>query len=154
MSETPQQWISAIGRRIEQAELGERENVKSVARIGNREVVRATPVDTGLARSNWIASPGAPASFSRSTPFAPLPQGTDSRKFNETANANAAIQENERAIDQRQSEQVLNITNNVSYVQRLNDGSSVQAAAGFVQRAIQASRIAASRLMIFVTRRT
>lgn len=74
----------------------------------------ATPVDTGRARSNWLGNIGSPANFT--------------------------------SLDKRGSERInfsgfsidkpIHITNNLSYIQRLNDGSSKQAPSGFVERVI------------------
>lgn len=83
-------------------------------------LVVATPVKTGLARSNWIVTLGSPASGR-----APV------RSEVETVNTGAATA---RTVDPNVPDRW--ITNNVDYIDSLNAGSSRQAPAGFVEKAI------------------
>lgn len=90
----------------------------------------ATPVDTGYARSGWSPSIGT-------SPTQPNPRP-------ETGASSAASQQ--RAKNQAESRRILDryridlgpifITNNVPYIVFLNQGSSAQAGAKFVERAI------------------
>lgn len=91
-------------------------------RIHNR-VVSDTPVDTGWARSNWIPSIGVP-----------YPDTVGSRDA-----INAAVQSQgvARLLGWNFSEGVAWLSNNVPYIGFLNEGTSAQAPAGFVERAIQ-----------------
>jgi len=85
----------------------------------DQRLVLATPVDTGRARSNWLASLGTPR--------------TDEVG---TRDAQSAISEAAGVIDQAADFPVIYLSNNLPYIQRLNDGSSKQAPAAFVQTAI------------------
>jgi hypothetical protein len=90
-------------------------------------VVLATPVDTGRAKSNWIPSIGTPS--------------TDKiikEEYDKTGGE--AIQ---KAIDVGAGIKFgsdVYISNNLPYIGRLNDGSSIQAPAGYIEKAVQAAR--------------
>lgn len=84
-------------------------------------VVLATPVDTGRARANWQVELGAPAS------------GTVDP---EDQSGQAAIDKGKAQIEQYKGGSSINITNNLPYIERLNDGWSAQAPAGFVEKAV------------------
>lgn len=111
--------------------------VRQVGLAVDQALVLATPVDTGRARSNWIVSLNRPVN-TPINPYAPIAQGTDPSKSSERANAQAALQQGQNVIARRQSEQTIYITNNVDYINNLNEGSSAQAPAMFVQQAVQA----------------
>ena len=87
-----------------------------------------TPVDTGWARANWVPRIGAPF------------EGTaGDRAQAEAGNVNESVGQGgiaQVATQYKVEKGPVHITNNVPYIQRLNDGSSRQAPAGFVQRAI------------------
>jgi len=87
-----------------------------------------TPVDTGWARANWFANIGVPV-----TEAAPNP--------NESGATVAATGEREARLGGVLSYKLASgpvfISNNVPYILRLNEGTSKQAPAGFVQKAIQ-----------------
>lgn len=87
-------------------------------------VIPATPVDTGRARGNWTVSIDAPVLRPRDrldkTGMSTIAEGT----------AQAAL---------RRPGQTVFICNNVPYIGRLNEGSSAQAPAGFVQMAVRAA---------------
>tara|TARA_R110000803_G_scaffold28011_5_gene65075 strand:- start:908 stop:1312 length:405 start_codon:yes stop_codon:yes gene_type:complete len=83
-------------------------------------VVLATPVDTGRARGNWIPSIGRPISASRPNTFGA------SVSLGEGRTVAATLRSRNRAY----------ISNNLPYIQRLNEGWSRQAPTGFVQLAI------------------
>ncbi|MEO0497938.1 MAG: hypothetical protein AAF141_11330 [Pseudomonadota bacterium] len=82
-------------------------------------VIRATPVDTGRARGNWQTTLDAPAREQV--------EGTTPRVGEADAVAAAA-----------KMGKVAFVSNNVPYIGRLNEGSSKQAPAGFVEKAAQA----------------
>ena len=105
---------------------------RQVALAVDQTVVTSTPVDTGRARSNWIVSLGEP-SGEIFEPYAPTSKGG----IGETANAQAAIAQGEQQINQVQPGQAINITNNVEYIKPLNEGSSAQAPAMFVEAAVK-----------------
>ena len=86
-------------------------------------LVEATPVDTGWARANWVPSIGSP--FKEIT-------GNDD---------NVSDVEQQKGVTEVATNYSLErgpvfISNNVPYITHLNDGSSTQAPAGFVQVAI------------------
>lgn len=96
------------------------------------EIVRGTPVDKGTARSNWMVSLDAPDGNLRAA-FAP----GNHLGIDETANADATIQQAEETINQMQGGDDIYIENNVPYIGLLNDGSSTQAPKLFVEQAIE-----------------
>jgi hypothetical protein len=104
---------------------------RKVALVVDREVVLETPVDTGRARSNWIASIAAPI-LSDHEPYAP---GAKLGK-SERANAAAAMEQAQLVISAVKSGDDIYISNNVHYIGLLNEGSSAQAPSGFVQSAV------------------
>ena len=92
-------------------------------------LIEATPVDTGWARANWVPSIGS--AFEEDL--------TDTESS--AQNAAMAKQKQQSAIAGVVTGYKLNrgkvfISNNVPYVGRLNDGSSMQAPSGFIQTAI------------------
>lgn len=96
--------------------------VRAVALVVDAELVRTTPVDTGRARANWLPSLNIP----NMTILPPAPKGGT---VNRTANMATAIAAYKLA-------DTILITNNLPYIQRLNDGYSQQAPSGFVDMAI------------------
>ncbi len=111
--------IRARGKRIEQ---NANALVVKTAILINQAVVLATPVDTGRARANWQASIGTP-----------ITEPTD----DEDISGNSTIAHNNGVIGRRGPNQTVFISNNVNYIGDLNDGSSSQAPANFVELAVQ-----------------
>ena len=127
--------------------------VKRLAALAiDQAVVLATPVDTGRARSNWLVSLGD----ARDDEIEPYDNarsgatylGSDPSRFNETANANAAIEQAKGVIAKSRIGVPIHITNNVPYIQKLNEGHSVQAPVQFVEKAIQDGVLAVKRARI------
>lgn len=87
-------------------------------------VVPATPVDTGRARGNWQVS----TARSITSEINRLDQ-----------NGGSTISLGQSRINTRPRGATIYICNNVPYIQRLNDGYSAQAPAGFVQLAVRAA---------------
>jgi hypothetical protein len=79
------------------------------------ELVNTTPVDTGRARSNWLPSLNRPDGRQVG-----VGQKPDTRN----------------AIARYKLSDTIFITNNLPYITKLNEGSSQQAPAGFVDAAI------------------
>ena len=102
--------IASLARAVEQ-------RVTEIAVNVNANLVAATPRDTGFAATNWQLTVGAPA------------EGTVDLGGGMTIADLAGY-----TIDQGS----VFSTNNASYIQRLNAGSSTQAPAGFVELAIAA----------------
>lgn len=105
--------------------------VKEAALAIDQTVVLATPVDTGRARSNWVVSTGGPVSGTREA-YAP---GTGLGR-GEGANAAGALSQGRKAIASRSRGSDIYIQNNLPYIGRLNEGSSAQAPANFVAKAV------------------
>lgn len=100
-------------------------------------VTSETPVDTGRARSNWIVGLGA-ARRDTVESYGP-----------EDATAVATSAGSAVIAGYVNRGQAIYISNNLPYIERLNDGWSAQAPAQFVQSAIQqaVSVISRSRLV-------
>ena len=94
--------------------------VEEVAERVHGALVLGTPVKTGNARSNWLVGVGAPRSG-----VVPI------RSEVETINDGAATIRGRVKGDAE-----VNITNDVDYLTLLNAGSSRQAPAGFVEKAV------------------
>ena len=90
-------------------------------------LVEATPKDTGWAASNWIPTTGAPATEPSGAP-------------GDTGIAGGAQSAAIAALATRPPLMTpYYVANGVPYIRRLNNGSSQQAPAGFVQAAIAAA---------------
>ena len=115
--------------------------VRALERVSERAIVKitldvvanlveATPVDVGWARANWVPSIG--------TPFLQDLSGVEPT----SSATSAAAASQQSAIGgvvagyKLRSGSVF-VSNNVPYITALNDGSSKQAPAGFVQAAIR-----------------
>lgn len=96
--------------------------IKRVGFAIQGELIRATPVDTGWARANWLVSIGRP------------PEGPVGSR--EAVNAGAQAAGQGRLLVYNVSQGDVWIGNNVPYIQKLNEGHSKQAPANFVERAI------------------
>lgn len=93
-------------------------------------LVLATPVDTGRARANWQASLNAP-------PGGEIPAYSAGTAGSTAAlNAREAIAQAEGVAKRSRPGDSIWLTNNLPYIGRLNEGSSAQAPAGFVQTAV------------------
>jgi len=107
-------------------------------------IARATPIDVGTARSNWIVSyisesaETRPAFFAYPSRWKP-PYGAGG-SFGEGRNTAGATWSVPTALRGRRTGQAVYITNNLPYIERLNSGWSKQAPAGFVDRAIAAAQ--------------
>lgn len=94
-----------------------------------------TPVDTSKAISNWIVSVGSSAGGTIQPHF-PGYKGSTYR-----ASAAETIDAAKNALKNKKPGETIFITNSLPYIRKLNDGSSVQQPAGFVQRAVLLGRI-------------
>lgn len=107
--------LKKLGRLVE---VNGAKAVRETAVAVSQTVILATPVDTGRARSNWLVGLGA----ARDDQVEPV-------------QATAAIARNSSSIAGFRDGR-LHITNNLPYINRLNEGHSAQAPAGFVETAI------------------
>lgn len=114
--------------------------VRKVAIVADQAVVLATPVDTGRARSNWIVALNSPSS---KVIQAYSPGGGGDK------NAQAAIDQGQAVISGYKPGTEIHITNNLEYIGELNDGSSRQAPANFVEESIleAASAVQSGRIV-------
>ena len=125
------------------------------------ELIRATPVDEGVARSNWQVESG-PSKVSRRPAYAPGRHLGISETRNAAAAIAAAFAKIDRAptiyqldnffeagIMEAAGGVTFHVSNPVPWINPLDEGHSRQQAAGFVQRAIQAARIAVRQNKIF-----
>lgn len=102
----------------------------------NANLVEATPVDLGWARAGWVPSIGQPYDGGDN------PRPTDAMVG--PARARQVMGQNE-VLGYRMSDGPLFSTNNVTYILPLAEGWSPQAAAGWVETAIENAVDAANR---------
>lgn len=119
-------------RRGVRAEANLNRRIRRIAVAILTEVVIQTPVDTGRARSNWFVSVGGSPEEQPFDAYAPGQDGSTA-----AANATAAIAAGTAAVSDREPEQDIYISNNLPYIERLNQGWSAQAPAGFIEAAVQ-----------------
>ena len=107
--------------------------VRQVALAIDQAVVVATPVDTGQARSNWLVSVGQPRTDT-------IP-AYDHGVLGSTSGPNTtqALDQGRGVISSAPSGATIYISNNLPYIGRLNQGYSMQAPAGYVERAVEAA---------------
>lgn len=82
-------------------------------------VIRDTPVDTGRARGNWQTNTGAPIK---------------SILERDDESGEAARKDAERVVGQSSLKDTLYLSNNLPYIEPLENGSSTQAPEGMVKR--------------------
>jgi len=131
------QFADALGKDVNQL-------VKDVTAHTVAAVARATPVDVGTARSNWIVSLVAPSSTVRAA-FSPFPSRWrppygPGGPMGETRNQAGVVWSGAAVIGRRTDDATVYITNNLPYIVPLNRGHSSLAPAGFVETAILRGR--------------
>jgi hypothetical protein len=94
------------------------------------ELQESTPVDTGFARASWIPSVGAPSTELGGALDAPNPAAAEAGSL-----ASPAF---------KLSDGMAYVSNNARYIRMLDEGSSLQAPAGFVRASIERGLEAAS----------
>lgn len=114
------------------AEAGINRKVRRTALAILTELAVSTPVDTGRARANWTVGLGGPPDDGDFPAFAPGKGGNTA-----AANATASIETGKAAMSDREPGQDIYISNNLPYIEVLNAGSSAQAPAGFIEKAVQ-----------------
>lgn len=117
----------AFAQRMGQIAVGIEDNadrvVRTAALVADQTVVLATPVDTGRARANWIASVNRPV--------------LEAREDSYSKSGAESIARASRVIGTyRRGDQSIHLSNNLPYIGFLNAGSSRQAPINFVQRAV------------------
>lgn len=146
------QFSQNIRKRGSQIENAGTRVVKAAAKRCLKALVNATPVDKGVARSNWRVGVGG-------VPTAVIQAYAPGKKLGlgERANANAAIAAGYARIDGVSGvsgrggglKTAIYVVNNVPYIERLNGGYSAQAPAGFVQIALGEVRSVVSNFRVF-----
>lgn len=101
-----------------------------VARKVQSDLVTVTPVDESTALSNWMLTVEEPWLVELPAHFLGSQGSTRSESIN------AALQQGEQQLKLKKPGEPIFITNNAPYIRELNDGSSNQAPAGFVERAV------------------
>lgn len=133
------QFSQNIRKRSSQIENAGSRVVRATSKRALKALVRATPVDEGVARSNWrVGIGGTPTAIIKA--YAP----GKNLGIGERANANAAIAAGFARIDTVRGvsgrggglKTAVIIVNNTPYIEVLNAGSSKQAPAGFIQMAL------------------
>lgn len=92
-------------------------------------LIETTPVDTGWARANWVPAIGTPSTSDVSGVQPTTQMATSAVAMQQQAVATVAT-------GYRLAMGRVFVSNNVPYILALNSGSSKQAPAGLVQRAI------------------
>lgn len=100
-----------------------------------KALLNDTPVDTTEAVSNWRVGTGV------SSPIPPHVPGESG--FTRAASIAIAIQEAVAALRAHKYADVLVIFNSAGHIRYLDEGSSAQAPAGFVAKAVLAGKLAA-----------
>lgn len=90
-----------------------------------------TPIDTGWASANWVPTVGEPFTD------AAIEQVRDPTPAQVAARGQVAQQGINDVLSWRNQDGAIFSTNNVPYIQPLNDGHSMQSPRGFVQAAIE-----------------
>ena len=123
MATHPFSQMPQVMSRVSEKILRNVESLHKEAHIeGLRAVVERTPVDTGLARTNWVSTINAPSPFSIPTPYAP-----GSRLgVGEGANRAGAIIQGVRLLRHFKMPVMTRtyITNNLRYIVPINRNSS------------------------------
>lgn len=101
-----------------------------------------TPVDTSQALSNWQVTLGSPAE-SKINAYYPGQRGSSQR-----ASAAQVLNLAKAVLSQKKPGQPIYITNNLPYIRKLNEGSSLQQPAGFVERAVLLGRLQARKFKL------
>lgn len=108
-----------------EVEVNAQEAVRNTSsRISQSLTMEDTPVKSGQARNNWVASVGTPVT-----------ETVKADQYDMTGAERHGM--NNEAISRQRPGQPVYITNNLPYIKRLNEGWSQQAPSGFVEAAIQ-----------------
>jgi len=119
----PKVFARRIRRRARQVETGAPAAVRATALVINQTVIFATPKDTGHAKANWQIGIDSPI--------------TKEIDEEEPGQGEATIGRNAGVIRAApKGMKSIILSNNVPYIHKLNEGSSSQAPAQFVQIAV------------------
>lgn len=127
--------------------------MKIAARAGDEAAVRATPVDTGKARSNWFVTVDAPIDI-QLPPYVPYPKTSQAAGAGiaETANASAAIAQGDAAVAgfDAAGNKTIYVQNSAEHIERLENGWSLQQPGSMLDIGLQAAKIAAEQFLASV----
>lgn len=98
-------------------------------------LVYDTPVDTSTALSNWQVNLTSPAADEISA------YALGQRGSTQGPSASRALAEAQVELQRKKPGQPIFLSNLVDYIKKLNEGSSAQAPAGFIEAAILRARI-------------
>lgn len=118
------------------------EGATNVALSVVTDLVWNTPVDTSNAVSNWVVSLDVPSR----TEIPPHTLGSFGSSH--YASATEAINAAQRILRTKKPGQKIYISNNAPYIRDLNAGSSKQAPAGFVERAVIVGRLESNKIKL------
>lgn len=121
-------WITKVGNNIDPATT---QIVKEVGKAIAPVLVYSTPVLSGRARANWQGSIG---SIPKNTLYYPHPAAPTTP----SQGASEGLRSLDAAIAAYNGRAYMAFTNNLDYMDALNNGYSRQAPAGFVEKAVQA----------------
>lgn len=113
----------AVSRFASQAKEKEKLVIRKIAIECFRRIILGTPVDTGRARGNWQCTTGSIA-------------GGTVENIDTTGSATIAAMISEVSGWTPKDDLPAFITNNLPYIQRLNEGWSKQAPAHFVEQVV------------------
>lgn len=93
------------------------------------DLAYSTPVDESTAISNWVVALGSPSRAEIPAHY----RGSHGSTY--SSSAGQTIEEAKKVLASKRPGEAIYISNNTQYIRYLNDGSSAQAPAGFVERA-------------------
>lgn len=103
------------------------------------ELAYKTPVDTSQALSSWIVTLDTPSTDTN------FPHYYGEFGSSQASSAAETIRQAKEALKNKKPGQDIYITNNQPYIVRLNEGSSQQQPAGFIERAVLVGKRALSK---------
>ena len=116
------------------------DNAVEVALAIVDDLTTVTPVDTSKAESNWVVSLGTPATQEIEA-HVPGYFGWTAAESRRIAQANAR-----KVLQNKRPGVKVFVSNLTNYIEQLNEGSSRQEPAGFVERAVLIGRLKAKSL--------
>ena len=144
---------SRINRRRRQFVNASTRHTKQAAKASLRVLINETPVDKGVARSNWRVGIGAKATAVIPAYFPyPSKSRANGQGKAERANANAALAAGRARINSVRGvpgvglTTSINISNNVPYINKINNKS---ASTGFIEKGFAVARARLQQARIF-----
>ena len=134
MAKTLQDLANNVEKIAKEIELAASKLAIDVANAIVADLAYTTPVDTSNALSNWIVTLDSPATHEISPHVPGVLGSTQPQSAAETVSLAKATLQNKKPG------QPIFITNNAPYIRYLDEGSSSQAPAGFVERTVAIGR--------------